>query len=65
MIVGIVIVIEIAVFYVAELNVSVQVDHGILVRAGRYRLRPILMTSLIAMVELPLDFHRKQLQVTA
>lgn len=50
MIVGIVT--EIAVFYFAELDVSAQVEHGTLVRAGRYRLRPILMTSLIAILAL-------------
>jgi CzcA family heavy metal efflux pump len=50
MIVGIVT--EIAVFYFAELDTGVAADRIALVRAGRYRLRPILMTSLIAMLAL-------------
>jgi multidrug efflux pump subunit AcrB len=50
MIVGIVT--EIAVFYFAELDTGAQVNHAVLVSAGRYRLRPILMTSLIAILAL-------------
>ena len=50
MIVGIVT--EIAVFYFAELDTEASTDHASLVSAGRYRLRPILMTSLIAILAL-------------
>ncbi len=50
MIVGIVT--EIAVFYFAELDTSESADRAALVNAGRYRLRPILMTSLIAILAL-------------
>lgn len=50
MIVGIVT--EAAVFYFAELNTNEAVDRAVLISAGRYRLRPILMTSLIAILAL-------------
>lgn len=50
MIVGIVT--EVAVFYFAELDINTLVDRTSLVAAGRYRLRPILMTSLIAILAL-------------
>ena len=50
MIVGIVT--EIAIFYFAELDTGVAADHRSLVNAGRYRLRPILMTTLIAILAL-------------
>jgi len=50
MIVGIVT--EIAIFYFAELDTGDAVDRTALVNAGRYRLRPILMTSLIAILAL-------------
>jgi multidrug efflux pump subunit AcrB len=55
MIVGIVT--EVAVFYFAELDLSVSADAAALIRAGTLRMRPILMTSLIAMLALtPLAF---------
>jgi multidrug efflux pump subunit AcrB len=50
MIVGIVA--EIAVFYFAELEFGASVDRAGLVAAGRQRLRPILMTTLIAILAL-------------
>ena len=50
MIVGIVT--EIAVFYFAELDTAGSSDRAALVNAGRYRLRPILMTSMIAILAL-------------
>ena len=50
MIVGIVT--EVAVFYFAELNTNEVADRAALISAGRYRLRPILMTSLIAILAL-------------
>ncbi len=50
MIVGIVT--EIAVFYFAELDTTAPPEHGLLVGAGKYRLRPILMTTLIAILAL-------------
>ncbi len=50
MIVGIVT--EIAVFYFAEIDTGKSPDAAALVDAGRYRLRPILMTSLIAILAL-------------
>ena len=50
MIVGIVA--EIAVFYFAEFSQHVAADIAALVTAGRHRLRPILMTSLIAILAL-------------
>src|SRR4029077_18536097 len=50
MIVGIVA--EIAVFYFAEFSQPLVADTAALVTAGRHRLRPILMTSLIAILAL-------------
>ena len=50
MIVGIVT--EVAVFYFAELDTNQAADRAALISAGRYRLRPILMTSLIAILAL-------------
>lgn len=50
MIVGIVA--EIAVFYFAEFSQHPSADAPALVAAGRHRLRPILMTSLIAILAL-------------
>ena len=50
MIVGIVA--EIAVFYFAEFTTHATADAAALVHAGRHRLRPILMTSLIAILAL-------------
>jgi multidrug efflux pump subunit AcrB len=50
MIVGIVT--EIAVFYFAELDTTAPPEHRLLVSAGKYRLRPILMTTLIAILAL-------------
>ena len=50
MIVGIVT--EVAVFYFAELNTNEVADRAALISAGRFRLRPILMTSLIAILAL-------------
>ena len=50
MVVGVVA--EIAVFYFAELEDAVAVTDNSLVRAGQRRLRPILMTSLIAILAL-------------
>ena len=50
MIVGIVT--EVAVFYFAELDTTKVADRTALVTAGRHRLRPILMTSLIAILAL-------------
>jgi multidrug efflux pump subunit AcrB len=50
MIVGIVT--EIAIFYFAELDTDAVADHDALVDAGAKRLRPILMTSLIAILAL-------------
>ena len=50
MIVGIVT--EIAIFYFAELDTGAYSDSAALVNAGRYRLRPILMTTLIAILAL-------------
>lgn len=50
MIVGIVT--EIAVFYFAELDTTIAAEPERLVDAGSYRLRPILMTSLIAILAL-------------
>ncbi len=46
------IVTEIAVFYFAEIDVSREIRPADLLRAGRLRLRPILMTSLIAILAL-------------
>jgi multidrug efflux pump subunit AcrB len=55
MIVGIVT--EVAVFYFAELDLSARADTQALICAGMLRMRPILMTSLIAMLALvPLAF---------
>ncbi len=50
MVIGIVT--EIAVFYFAELDVTASNSAETLVAAGRLRLRPILMTSLIAILAL-------------
>lgn len=50
MVIGIVT--EIAIFYFAELDVSADNDAEALINAGRLRLRPILMTSLIAVLAL-------------
>ena len=50
MIVGIVT--EIAIFYFAELDTSAQPTAAALINAGRMRLRPILMTTLIAILAL-------------
>lgn len=50
MIIGIVT--EIAVFYFAELDTTAPPEHASLVSAGEYRLRPILMTTLIAILAL-------------
>ena len=50
MVVGIVT--EVAVFYFAELNTREASNRAALISAGRYRLRPILMTSLIAILAL-------------
>ncbi len=50
MIVGIVT--EVAAFYFAELDTNQAADRAALISAGRYRLRPILMTSLIAILAL-------------
>ncbi len=50
MIIGIVA--EIAIFYFAEMDLSAPIDHAALVAAGRHRLRPILMTSVIAILAL-------------
>ena len=48
---------EVAVFYFAELDLSVRADPAALIRAGMLRMRPILMTSSIAMLALtPLAF---------
>ena len=46
------IVAELAVFYFAELDTTVAVPVDLLVSAGRRRLRPILMTTLIAILAL-------------
>ncbi|MCB1623646.1 MAG: efflux RND transporter permease subunit, partial [Pseudomonadales bacterium] len=50
MIIGIVT--EIAVFYFAELDTAAPPEHALLVSAGKFRLRPILMTTLIAILAL-------------
>ncbi|MGH8539274.1 MAG: efflux RND transporter permease subunit, partial [Stenotrophobium sp.] len=50
MIVGIVT--EVAIFYFAELDAATRIDADALVEAGRARLRPILMTVLIAILAL-------------
>ncbi len=50
MIVGIVT--ELCIFFFAELGDDVDPDHEALVRAGKMRLRPILMTSIIAVLAL-------------
>ena len=50
MIIGIVA--EIAIFYFAELDLLLPVDRSALAAAGRRRLRPILMTSAIAILAL-------------
>lgn len=43
---------EVAIFYFAELDKTVWHDSEVLVRAGTLRMRPILMTSAIAMLAL-------------
>lgn len=50
MIIGIVT--EIAIFYFAELENNTEVSNNHLIEAGRLRLRPILMTSIIAILAL-------------
>ncbi|MGH8504604.1 MAG: efflux RND transporter permease subunit, partial [Stenotrophobium sp.] len=50
MIVGIVT--EVAIFYFAELDPTQDADAALLIAAGRARLRPILMTVLIAILAL-------------
>ena len=48
---------ELAIFYFAELDLSARTDSRALVAAGHARLRPILMSSLIAILALaPLAF---------
>ena len=48
---------ELAIFYFAELDLSARADSRALVAAGHARLRPILMSSLIAILALaPLAF---------
>ena len=46
------IVTEIAIFYFAEIDFSRPLDRNVLVEAGTMRMRPILMTSLIAILAL-------------
>ncbi|MBS0462966.1 MAG: efflux RND transporter permease subunit [Proteobacteria bacterium] len=46
------IVTEIAIFYFAEIDFSCRLDAAALIQAGRMRMRPILMTSLIAILAL-------------
>ncbi|MBS0456028.1 MAG: efflux RND transporter permease subunit [Proteobacteria bacterium] len=46
------IVTEIAIFYFAEIDFSRRLDAAALIQAGRMRMRPILMTSLIAILAL-------------
>jgi CzcA family heavy metal efflux pump len=46
------IVTEIAIFYFAEIDFSCPLDAGALIEAGTMRMRPILMTSLIAILAL-------------
>ena len=43
---------ELAIFYLAELVPGAPVDAGALLEAGRVRLRPILMSALIAILTL-------------
>jgi CzcA family heavy metal efflux pump len=50
MIVGIVT--EIAIFFFAEIDMAGAIDRSALATAGRYRLRPILMTAIIAILAL-------------
>lgn len=50
MIIGIVT--EVAIFYFAELDTGADIEVGDLLRAAQMRLRPILMTSLIAILAL-------------
>lgn len=50
MIVGIVT--EIAIFFFAEIDTAGEIDAAALSSAGRYRLRPILMTTIIAVLAL-------------
>jgi multidrug efflux pump subunit AcrB len=46
------IVTEIAIFYFAEIDFSRPLDRAALIEAGTMRMRPILMTSLIAILAL-------------
>jgi multidrug efflux pump subunit AcrB len=43
---------ELAIFYLAEIDVSAKVDANALLHAGRARLRPIVMSALIAILTL-------------
>ena len=43
---------EMAIFFFAEIDTSSAIDGAALARAGRYRLRPILMTTIIAVLAL-------------
>jgi CzcA family heavy metal efflux pump len=43
---------EMAIFFFAEIDTTQAIDFAALARAGRYRLRPILMTTIIAVLAL-------------
>ena len=43
---------EMAIFFFAEIDTTQEIDFAALARAGRYRLRPILMTTIIAVLAL-------------
>jgi multidrug efflux pump subunit AcrB len=43
---------ELAIFYLAEVDGSAKIDANALLQAGRARLRPIVMSALIAILTL-------------